>query len=586
MVVLAALYGVACQPAADPPSAASPGDDPSQVVTPEDVLEEPPVDPSNTLQRLTEAQVQYALLDILPRDGNLDIVLPELAHPDFDTLASAWAATPLHVETQATLAQHLAWLAHVGIDDECPNGDISGCVAPWVASVADRAWRRPLTLDDRSVLSAQVEAGAAEGGPTVGARRGLEFVFQAPEFLYQVRLGDLSRAEGGLVPLTGPELAARLSLLFWQTIPDASLREDAAEDDTPTAAWVGEVAQRLLADPRSSRMISDFHRQWLELDDVGDHMPDFDVYMSDAAGSTGWQTQISFRAALDARAETLWLATDTILHGEGTVRALLTRSDWAVADVTGRYSHGLDRAFEVEQLTSELRPPSFCAEREAAGDLCIEVWLHGGVYLVPARMEQLPDHRMGLLTTPGFLMAHAGPRQPSPVRRGVVILDKLLCQPPTPPPADAPGALPAAVAVVTNRDRYEAHTAEASCAACHTAIDGLGFPFESYDSMGAWREHDAGLPVDPSGQLVGTDVDGEVADHVALIERLASSRQVHNCVVSHWWRYAIGRHEEPEDLEAIELLQERFFVEHDGHLPSFFIDLVQSEAFRFRRVWP
>ena len=43
----------------------------------------------------------------------------------------------------------------------------------------------------------------------------------------------------------------------------------------------------------------------------------------------------------------------------------------------------------------------------------------------------------------------------------------------------------------------EQHRANAVCASCHAAMDPLGFAFENFDAIGAWRDKDGDVPDRP-----------------------------------------------------------------------------------------
>ena len=102
------------------------------------------------------------------------------------------------------------------------------------------------------------------------------------------------------------------------------------------------------------------------------------------------------------------------------------------------------------------------------------------------------------------------------------------------------------------RERFAQHTADAFCASCHTLMDPIGFAFESYDPIGRWRDTDADVPVDATGALTGTDVDGALNGIPSLAAKLAVSAEVGTCAATQWFRYAFGRSEQTSgDLCAI-----------------------------------
>ena len=195
-----------------------------------------------------------------------------------------------------------------------------------------------------------------------------------------------------------------------------------------------------------------------------------------------------------------------------------------------------------------------------------------------------PEQRAGLLTQAAVLAVHALPDQSSPVSRGKLVREKLLCQPPPAPPPNANITPPEVDPTKSTRERFAAHTAEPSCKACHELMDPIGFVFESYDALGRYRERDGEVPIDTSGWISGSeDADGDVANARELAERLAASEQVRDCVATQWFRFGFGRFEAPADACSIAEAQE-IFAASDGDLRELLVALTQTESFLQRRA--
>src|SRR5258708_28722628 len=136
--------------------------------------------------------------------------------------------------------------------------------------------------------------------------------------------------------------------------------------------------------------------------------------------------------------------------------------------------------------------------------------------------------RQGILTRAGFLAAHSDVDSSGPVPRGVFVLNSLLCLPPPSPPANVPPAPPVAGAVAahqTTRQRFGMHLNQPFCSSCHTVIDGVGFGFEEFDGIGVHRTTENGGPVDSSGNLQGTAVDGPFVGASELAQKLVGSKE-------------------------------------------------------------
>lgn len=150
------------------------------------------------------------------------------------------------------------------------------------------------------------------------------------------------------------------------------------------------------------------------------------------------------------------------------------------------------------------------------------------------------DERAGILTHPAFLASHAYAAYPSPVLRGVFVMDRVMCTPPSPPPAGVDTTLPDPDEgePQTNRDWYDAATTQkgTQCAGCHEIINPLGFAFENYDSMGRFRTEDNGYPVDASGTALGL----EYSNAIEMSTQIAASELFTQCVVDKWVAYATG----------------------------------------------
>jgi hypothetical protein len=189
-----------------------------------------------------------------------------------------------------------------------------------------------------------------------------------------------------------------------------------------------------------------------------------------------------------------------------------------------------------------------------------------------------PDRRPGLLAHPALLAALAKPDQTHPIARGKFVREQLLCQPPPPPPPDVDNAIPAPDPDLSTRERFAEHSADPQCAACHQLLDPIGFGLEHYDAIGRFRDREAGAPIDASGTLLGTDVDGPFVGAAELAARLADSELVSRCTVIRWFTYAHGRAPTDADACTIEELQ-REFEDADQSLVALVVALTRTDAF-------
>jgi hypothetical protein len=143
----------------------------------------------------------------------------------------------------------------------------------------------------------------------------------------------------------------------------------------------------------------------------------------------------------------------------------------------------------------------------------------------------------------GTLMsARAKPTSSSPTLRGLFVRDRFLCQqihlPDDQPPDISETQMHAMPR--TTRELYELHAGKPACAGCHTLLDSVGFNFEDLDAAGRFRTTENGYPIDTSGELLNTDVNGPMRNHTDLANALARSEWVRECVATQAFRFYFG----------------------------------------------
>jgi hypothetical protein len=346
--------------------------------------------------------------------------------------------------------------------------------------------------------------------------------------------GDVVADLDGVVELTPYEMASRLSYLLWTSMPDQELFDAAASNALSDPDDIEAQARRMFADPRARDAVASFHRQWL----------DFDRVLSqtrDAATYPQWNDAL----AQALRTEADKMVEHTIFDDDGTLRTLLTttatRVNGALANLYG------------------VAPP--------AND-----W----------DLVQLPgEQRAGILTQGAFLTSRAHAVHPSPVLRGVFILDRLLCMSPPPPSGDVNTTPPESdpAAVTTNRQRYAQHTFDTVCQDCHAGIDGIGMGLEHYDAIGQYRTTDNGFPVDASGTLAPVGEGDAFNGGPALAEMLADSAIVEECVARQWLMWSKGRGEDQIDWPHINEIAASFHAS-GGDIKELLVAIVKSPTFR------
>jgi len=411
------------------------------------------------------------------------------------------------------------------------------CGHQFVSTFGKRAFRRPLASEEVGRYGAFFDASYKQWGFQTALRMVIEGMLQAPSFLYRVEIGGASTA--GPLALTAHEMAIRLSYFLINSMPDDALTQAADRGDLADAAAVEREARRLLQAPGARDAVASFHGQWLRFDKMDSltKAPDLFPTFSPATAS----------AMKDATAKYV----DHLFWDEGfTLPTLLTDGHAYVNDVLA---------------------PLYGASAPKGADL--------GWIAVDAAQ------RSGILTQAGLLAGFAHQRNDAPVLRGVFVMDRLLCAAPPAPPPNVNTALPElkADAKLTTRQQLEQSHVAATCAGCHASIDGIGFGFENYDAVGAFRTSELGLPVDSTGELKGSDIDGVFHGAVDLGKKLASSEQVRECVSTQWLRYALGvTREEIEGCMVAPIV--KAFADSGYDLRELLVATAKSDAFRYRPV--
>jgi hypothetical protein len=490
------------------------------------------------LRRLSRVEIAHTIADILGPDLPVDAAMPsdETAY-GYDA-NSVKLATPEDVELMVAFAEQVADAAVEQHGDALFPCDVAEtpCVDGFLADVGARLYRRPLLAEERDALVAMYEQNRDAYNPRRAVKLMLQAMLASPNFLYLVEVGEPAEPGAAAAPLTGHELAARLSYFLWNSAPDDALRAAAESGELSTLAGLEAQARRLLDDPRAERTVAGFVEQWLGLRGVPD-------VTKQAAAYPEWTPALG-EAML---AETRRFAADVVFAGDARLSTLLTRPTTTIGpDLAALY--GVPWPEGLEEPLAEL--------------------------------ELDPAQRAGILTHASVLTRTAHADEGSWVHRGLVVRDRMLCQPMPPPPKDVP------MSDLNNPDRVT----DPACKGCHVLMDPLGQGSDNYDAIGRYAALLDGA--DPLGRARGeviasgdAAVDGEFFGAVDLSARLADSPVVSDCVTTHWFRYAHKRGEHGDDRCGLRDLRARFAAS-GGDMRELLVEIALSDAFRHIRPDP
>ncbi len=366
-------------------------------------------------------------------------------------------------------------------------------------------------------------------------RETLAMILIQPDFLYLLEpAGEEKRT------LNDFELASRLSYFLWSTLPDERLMELASSGKLREN--LASEVDRMLADPKGERFARQFTDQWLRLsfiDNVAvnrDRFPGFDDRLKQDMCE---ETRSVFAELLrENRNATQLLASDFTMLNEPLAR------HYGIEGVYGR-------SFRRVPLPTEL-------------------------------------HRGGILSQASILLSNSTGADSHPVRRAVWIRDRLLNDPPAPPPPNVPSLEEANPEFhkLSIREQLEIHRTNESCNNCHRSIDPWGIALENFDAVGRWRtETQPKQNEDANKQSIDTKVllpDGqEVVGADGLREYLAGAKKddFARSLVSRLLSYALGRSLELTDKVAVDKVLEQF-AKDDYRLKGLVHQVVTSEPFQ------
>jgi hypothetical protein len=382
------------------------------------------------------------------------------------------------------------------------------CAERILSNLARLAFRQTATETDIERLLAFYREGATEGGFETGIQKGVLAILSSTKFLYRAEPGGPPEGieAGESYAVTDLELASRLSFFIWSQGPDAELLALAEDKRLSDPRVYEQQIERLLADPRSKSLVTNFAFQWLSVRDIDVVEPDPKLYPN---------FDPDLRKAFEREME---LFVDSILRdGSHSVVELLTASHTFVNERLARH-YGINGVLGDRFRRVELEDPN----------------------------------RWGLFGKGSVLLATSYPDRTSPVLRGAWVMEHVLGVPPTPPPPGVETNLTASLETPRSvRERLALHRTQTSCNHCHGVIDPLGQALENFNTIGEWRtfERDSGAAIDPTGNLANgrsANSPKELREAIA-----AEPEKFVQTVAQNLLTYALGRRVEYYDMPAV-----------------------------------
>jgi len=487
------------------------------------------------LRRLTAAEYDQTVMDLLGVDPQSELLLPEDLRTPYDNDYTIQIVSEALINGADLLASDVAEtvVGDPALRDAvmpcAPTGPgDEACLRTFIAEFGRRALRRTLTEEEIARYAGFIDHAVEGGDFWIAVDSVLRAFLQHTEFLYRIEVGTPVDGEPGVFRLNGNEVATRLSYLFLGSTPPDWLLDAAENGELGGGDEIRAAATMLLADERARSRVVRFHAMWMGFERAG------------VGGELGAAMQAETRALLER----------TLFDEIGPWKDLLRANETFVNDALAEH-YGLQM------------PGSDTPQWVPYGD----------------------SGRQGLLSHASFLSVGAKFDDTSPTIRGLIVRENLFCQEIPDPPDNVNTDDPPAAADpdACKVERYAAHRENGGCAGCHELMDPIGFGLENYDATGRFRATELDrpdCPIDGNGSISGV---GDFNGPAGLANLMVQSPELDQCVVTQVYRFAMGRFalDEPD----LAYIQSVVGTIGDGELQfdQMLLELVASPSFRHRR---
>jgi hypothetical protein len=501
------------------------------------------------LRQLTLSEYQQTVADLLQlTTPDTTAIPPDVTVDGFTTNVAGAFVTEAHMDAYASVGEALA--ARVIAESyakvvPCQTQD-NACAGSFIDKFGLRAFRRPLTGDEKTRYLGFFDASLTGGDFKAGVEATISAMLISPFFLFRSELGaDKGQGQFALTPY---EVATSLAYTYWGTMPDDTLFAAAAAGGLASKQDIETQVRRLLADSRGRSRIASFFYEWTESARAYVATKDMGTYPA----------LFSAQGGLNAIVGAMRLEQDAFVTN-------------VVFDSTKKFTElfTADYTYANDELATYYGIP-----KPGTGATTAKVALGAS------------SPRGGLLTMGMFLMGHGRTNQSSPTQRGHMIRANMLCSDVPPPPPNVDPTVQPGTPGKTGRQQIEALTGSGVCATCHSLMNPIGFGLEGFDSAAQQRTTDNGDPVDTTGEIKGfTSASGAPLTFDGprqLSNLLATNEVAKQCLAANYYRYARGFAPKGVDTGAVDKLSDDF-VRNDLDLPDLFVRVALQDSFVMRR---
>jgi hypothetical protein len=367
----------------------------------------------------------------------------------------------------------------------------AACAQQFLDKYGKRLFRRALTTEESARYVALLQQVSSAKDFASGISFVTRALVQSPHAVYRREVGTL---EAGTYKLSPAEIATELAYDFTGTAPTPELLAAADAGQLATPEALEAKARELLISDNGLRIVEKFFDSWLGYGRTSSvskpGVPEFDGLRDQMVG------------------ETRRFLGQVVVAESGGLNELLTAS--------------------FTNPTPSLA--AFYGFPAPAADY--------------AKAERPAGRGIGILAQGSLLASLAGPNASSPTKRGVLVMERLLCRVPPKVPKDVPTLTPPQPGAFTTRQHYEEiHAKDPACKVCHSRFDPIGFGFEHYDEVGRYRELDGGLPINSVSFVPTEDATAHWFDFTNLEELargLAQQELPYECTTGFLSTYVYG----------------------------------------------
>jgi len=422
----------------------------------------------------------------------------------------------------------------------CDPAEVATCYADTIRTFGRKMFRRPLTEEEVTRFMALTEVDPAWTSDQIA--EAILFAFLAsPSFIMVPELS--AEVEGNSFKLSSHEVATRLSLMLWGSVPDGDLSDAADQNLLVTREQIRAQAERMIElRDKAGAQVSAAHAAYLRVSNASygwwrmDHDPELFPNFTSAA-----------REALAAEVSAFF---EEVAYEGGSFQDLFL-SDVAFVNQDSAPLYGLDPADYGAELT---------------------------------RVELDATERPGILTRVGFLSSFSHFDVTSPILRGAFVANNVLGVNPGPPTLDAGEVSLPEGDYTTQRQIVEALTSvRADCAACHALLNPAGFVLENFDTVGSWQEVDPlGGPIDPVADVSFADGSSKtISSPLELMQAIAADPAARHLYAEKLVSFFTRRAPNAGDACAVDELATKLAASGYSTL-DLVVDLTQMESFRLR----